>query len=96
MCSYLSLILSAVLAVLCAHAQEKNTLAQIFKYLLSSPIVPSYVLCIISRHWYCKTIACVLICHVSTVQLLHPQAKHIVSAALRSPCPAMYRVSWPL
>jgi len=83
MCTYLSLILSAVLAVLHAHAQEKNTSAQICKYLLlTGPIVHSYVLCIISQPWYCKTIACALIYHVSTVQLVHPQAKHTLSAQL--------------
>lgn len=94
MCTYLSLILSAVPAVLCAHAQEKNTSAQICKYLLlTSPMVHSYVLCIISQPWYCKTIACVLICHVLTVQLVHPQAKYTLSV---QHCSHLARVSWPV
>ena len=96
MCSYLSLILSAVLAVLCAHAQEKNSQAQICKYLLlTSAMVHSYVLCIIPQPWYCKTIMHVHSFVMSKCSACTPTSKtHIVSTALQSPCPAMYCVSW--
>ena len=65
----------------CTRKKHRHRFAYL---LLTSPIVHSYVLCIISQPWYCKTIACALICHVSTVQLVHPQAKHTLSAQLCS------------
>lgn len=85
MCTYLKLILSAVLAVLCAHTQEKNTSAHL--QCTAMYRVPYHSLGIVHTG----------ICHVSPVQSCTPISKtHIFSTALQSPCPAMYHVSWPL
>ena len=76
MCTYLKLILSAVLAVLCAHTQEKNTSAHLQ---CTAMYRVSYHSLGIDKQLY-MYIPVFVMYHLFS--LVHPQAKHTFSAQL--------------